>query len=275
MKTVLSTQAEALTVETASRSLSPRLQNFLILLASLVCGLSLWAWASSAVFSSILFPGPVATLNEAMNMIRSGTIFADAGASLARIVAGFTLGSAIGIVAGLLIGYFPAARAALNPYLQFFRFVPPIAWVSPAMIWFGVGETSKIFIIAYGTVFTVALSAVVGVADAHTNKIRAAQMFGASRIQIFKYVIIPSTVSPILNGMRVSMGISFMTVIAAEMLAADVGIGYLILNSRLWMATDKIFVGIMVLGCLGFGTDRVFDFVIRRWGRKYSPNPSR
>ena len=88
-------------------------------------------------------------------------------------------------------------------------------------------------------------------ADAHVNKIRAAQMFGATRWQIFRHVIIPSTVSPILTGMRVSMGISFMTVIAAEMLAAESGIGYLILNSRLWMATDKIFVGIFVLGCPG------------------------
>ncbi|WNQ74600.1 ABC transporter permease [Bordetella pertussis] len=252
-----------------------KLQHLTIFIVSILCGLAVWAWTSGSLFPSILFPGPQATLREGVRMLESGSIIVDAAVSLARIVAGFTIGSAIGIVVGLLIGYFPMVRTAFNPYLQFFRFVPPIAWVSPAMIWFGVGETSKIFIIVYGTVFTVALSAVAGVADAHVNKIRAAQMFGATRWQIFRHVVIPSTVSPILTGMRVSMGISFMTVIAAEMLAAESGIGYLILNSRLWMATDKIFVGIFVLGCLGYGADRIFDLIIGRWACKYHPNPSR
>ena len=139
-----------------------KLQHLTIFIVSILCGLAVWAWASGSLFPSILFPGPQATLREGVRMLESGSIIVDAAVSLARIVAGFTIGSAIGIVVGLLIGYFPMVRTAFNPYLQFFRFVPPIAWVSPAMIWFGVGETSKIFIIVYGTVFTVALSAVAG-----------------------------------------------------------------------------------------------------------------
>ncbi len=148
----------------------------------------------------------------------------------------------------------------------------PIAWVSPAIIWFGIGETSKIFIIVYGTVFAVAVSTVAGVLSVHRDKIRAAQMFGATPWQIFRWVIAPSTVPYALTGMRIAMGISFMTVVAAEMLGAESGLGYLILSSRLWMATDKIFIGILVLGLLGFSVDRMFEILIKRFARHYEPS---
>lgn len=232
-------------------------------------GLLLWHWASTFLFSSILFPTPLATLTEAVTMLRSGDILKDAGASLGRIGVGFAIGSAIGVILGLLVGYFELARLAMDPYLQFFRFIPPIAWVSPAIIWFGIGETSKVFIIVYGTVFVVALGTIAGVTSVHRDKIRAALMFGASEWQIFRIVIIPSTVHYSLTGMRLAMGIAFMTVVASEMLGADSGLGYLILSSRLWMATDRIFVGIIVLGLLGLLADRLFSLLINQLAHKY------
>jgi NitT/TauT family transport system permease protein len=235
----------------------------------IIGGLLLWHWASTLLFSSILFPTPLATFTEAASMVRSGEIFKDAAASLGRIAVGFAIGSIIGVILGLLVGYFEMARLAMGPYLQFFRFIPPIAWVSPAIIWFGIGETSKIFIIVYGTVFVVALSTIAGVVGVHRDKIRAALMFGATEWQIFLLVIIPSTVHYSLTGMRLAMGIAFMTVVASEMLGADSGLGYLILSSRLWMATERIFVGIIVLGLLGWLADRLFSVLIDRFAYKY------
>jgi NitT/TauT family transport system permease protein len=232
-------------------------------------GILVWHWASTWLTSNILFPTPMATFTEATRMALSGELLRDAGASLARIAVGFAIGSIIGIVLGLLSGYFAIARLAVGPYLQFFRFVPPIAWVSPAIIWFGIGETSKIFIIIYGTVFVVALSTIAGVTGVHKDKVRAAMMFGATHWQIFRLAIVPSTVHYSLTGMRLAMGIAFMTVVAAEMLGADSGLGYLILSSRLWMATDRIFVGIIVLGLLGLVTDRLFSLLIDRFAAKY------
>lgn len=253
-------------------SASGRLRSAAVVVASVVTGLIVWHIVSTVFFSSILFPTPAATLAEALVQIESGSLFLDIGASLVRILIGFSIGSVVGIAGGLLIGYFSLARAIFNPYLQFFRFIPPIAWVSPAMIWFGIGENSKIFIIVYGTIFTVALNTVAGASSVHRDKIRAARMFGAHEWQIFLWVIVPSTVSYILTGMRLAMGVSFMTVVAAEMLAAQSGIGYLIINSRLWMATDKIFVGILALGCLGYATDKVFDLLNKRFAWKYNPS---
>jgi NitT/TauT family transport system permease protein len=248
--------------------LMSRLGSVLRTSTAIVIGLVAWH-AGSTLFGSILFPTPLVTVREGWQQISSGSIFRDAGASLARIAVGFVIGSFIGVAAGLVVGYFRLARVVLDPYLQFFRFVPPIAWVSPAIIWFGIGETSKIFIIVYGTVFAVAVSTIAGVVSVHRDKIRAAQMFGAGPWQVFRYVIVPSTVPYGLTGMRIAMGISFMTVVASEMLGADSGLGYLILSSRLWMATDKIFVGILVLGLLGLLADRVFGALINRYAHHY------
>lgn len=279
----LGSRSTAVRVEPAERVVGPqklaisgeRWRSAAIVVVSVLTGLIVWQIVSTVFFSSILFPTPAATLTEAIAEIRNGSLFVDIGASLARILVGFGLGSVVGIAGGLLIGYFPLARALFNPYLQFFRFIPPIAWVSPAMIWFGIGENSKIFIIVYGTIFTVALNTVAGAASVHRDKIRAARMVGAHEWQVFLWVIVPSTVGYILTGMRLAMGVSFMTVVAAEMLAAQSGIGYLIINSRLWMATDKIFVGILALGCLGYATDKMFDLLIKRFAWKYNPNAAR
>src|SRR4029077_9367543 len=145
-------------------------------------------------FASMPFPPPRRPSTGAASMVRSGGIFKDAAASLGRIAVGFAIGSIIGVILGLLVGYFEMARFAMDPYLQFFRFIPPIAWVSPAIIWFGIGETSKVFIIVYGTVFVVALATIAGVVNVHKDKIRAALMFGATQWQIFRLVIIPCTV---------------------------------------------------------------------------------
>jgi len=156
-----------------------------------------------------------------------------------------------------------------DPYIQFFRFIPSIAWLTPAVIWFGIGEMSKVIIILYTTVFIVVINTAVGVASIPPNKIWAARMLGANARQVFFLVIVPATMPYILTGMMLAMGSSFTAVVAAEMVGAEEGLGYLISNSRLWMDTRAIFLAILVVGFLGFAIDLLFRRLIRRFAGRY------
>jgi NitT/TauT family transport system permease protein len=230
--------------------------------------IAVWWWASKRS-DSILFPSPRETLDSGIELIRNGTLFVDIRASLQRIAIGFVIGSGVGAALGLAIGSSEILRSMLHGPVQFFRFVPAIAWLAPAIIWFGIGETSKVLLIVYTTSFVVAVSAIAGCDDLNENKLRAARSLGANRLQVFRYVVIPGTTASILTGMRVAMGNSFMTIVAAEMLAAQSGIGFMIISARTFLDVDAIFVGIVCLGVLGFTADRFFVALIRRFGAKY------
>lgn len=184
---------------------------------------------------------------------------------------GFTLGSVLGIALGVLMGSFRLARLAFEPYMQFLRSLPALAWIPAAMLWFGTGEGSKIALLMYTTVFVVALNTMIGVLGVPANQLRAANCFGASAWQAFYMVKFPATVSYMLTGMRLAMGNCFSTIIAAELLAPKSGIGYLIFSSRTWMQTEYAFVGIVVLGVLGFLADRIFHYVSTRVCKRYLP----
>ena len=140
-----------------------------------------------------------------------------------------------------------------------------------AVIWFGIGEGSKIFLIIYTTVFIIIINTAAGVAAVAPNKIRAARSLGASRAQVFFFVALPATVPYILTGMRLAMANSFVTIIAAELVAANSGLGKMIWDSRMYMLVDQIFVALLVLGMLGFVTDRLFRWGIYAFAGRFSP----
>lgn len=229
-----------------------------------------WHVASDQFDSPVLFPGPLKTIDKAIELVSEGRLQADILASLQRIFAGFLVGSLIGSVIGLLMGSFRLVADVLQPLVNFLRFIAPIAWIGTVMVWFGLGETSKIALIIYATLFVVMLSAIAGVASVHNNKIRAAQCLGSTPRQIFVWVTFPAALSFILTGMRMAMMNAFMTVVSAEMIAAEAGLGYLIYNSRQWMETDAIFVGMLTLGIVGLLTDRLFVLVTRTALRRFS-----
>lgn len=238
-------------------------------LLSVAIGLLLWELTTRFVVSSVLIPSFFQVAAKAYELTRSGEIFVHMGASLARILVGFLIGSLIGAPLGLLMGSFRVVRDILDPYVQFFRFVPSIAWLTPAVIWFGIGEVSKVAIIIYVTIFIVAINSMVGVLNVAPNKTLAATTLGASRSQVFFHVILPASVPFVLTGMRLAMGNSFTAVVSAEMISANEGLGYLIYDSRLWLATDTIFVAILVLGLLGLGADLLFRGLIRRFAKRF------
>ncbi len=230
-----------------------------------------WHAGARAINIPALFPTPLDVLAEARRLIASGDLAAHAAASMARIVLGFSLGSAIAVPIGLLMGNLPLVRAFLDAYIEFFRYIPALSLVTLAMIWFGIGEASKIFLITYGTVFIVTVNTIAGIASIPAVKLRAARSLGASPLQMFLYVTFPASVPFILTGMRIAMGAAFTTIVAAEMVAAQSGLGFLIFSSRLYMQTDAIFVAIVTLGLLGFVTDRLMRRLVVLVAKRYTP----
>ncbi len=230
-----------------------------------------WHVASVYIVGSLLFPPPMAMLKKAFQLALSGVLFDNIGASLLRILVGFVLGSLIAIPIGLAIGSFKWARLLMEPWTEFLRFIPSVAMITIAVIWFGIGEESKIFLIIYATVFIVILNTAAGVCAIAPNKVRAAQALGAQPWQIFLYVSLPATVPFILTGMRLAMANSFTTIVAAEMISANEGLGVMLWNGRMFMLVDEIFVSLFCLGLLGFASDRLFRWAIFRFAGRFSP----
>lgn len=238
---------------------------------SIVVILALWQYGSSQAIIPLLFPSPLGTWRVAVQLWHEGRLSTDVIASLRRIAIGFTIGSGAGVLLGVLMGSFRIVRVVFDPYVQFFRALPALAWIPAAMVWLGTGEASKIALLVYTTVFVVALNTMIGVSSVSRNQLRAARCFGATPWQAFHLVKAPATVGHMLTGMRLAMGNCFSTIVAAELLAPRDGLGYLIFSSRTWMQTEFAFVGIVILGALGFLVDRLFVLVSRRLLARYLP----
>jgi NitT/TauT family transport system permease protein len=237
---------------------------------SVATGIVAWALASRRL-DSPLFPSPLALVEAVVEMARNGTLLADIGVSLRRIALGFALGCLVGIPLGLAMGLFRFVRALCDPIVQFLRFVPPIAWLIPAIMWFGIGETSKVLIIFYMTVFLVLLNTMAGVAALRRNHVRSAENYGVTRWQLFAWVVFPATMAYSVAGARIALGNSFAAVVGAELIAADAGLGYRIVESGKWMAMGDMFAAMLVLGVLGIAADRVVRAVTARFLRQYLP----
>jgi len=231
----------------------------------------LWHLASTYLVGSVLFPPPTVVFKKGLLLAENGVLLAHLAASLQRILAGFVAGSLLGIPIGLAMGSFHPVRKLLEPYTEFLRFIPSVAMITVAVIWFGIGEASKVFLIIYTTIFIVILNTAAGVSASAPNKIRAAESLGATRAQVFFHVALPATVPYILTGMRLAMANSFTTIVAAELIAANDGLGKMLWDGRLFMLVDEIFVSLVTLGLLGFVTDRMFRWSIYTFAGKYSP----
>jgi len=231
----------------------------------------IWHLVSRYVVSSVLFPPPTVVFRKGLLLLRNGVLLGHLSASLERILAGFIAGSLLGIPIGLAMGSFAPVRKVLEPYTEFLRFIPSVAMITVAVIWFGIGEGAKIFLIIYTTIFIVILNTAAGVSAIAPNKIRAAESLGATRAQVFFHVALPATVPYILTGMRLAMANSFTTIVAAELIAANDGLGKMLWDGRLFMLVDEIFVSLVTLGLLGFVTDRMFRWSIYTFAGKYSP----
>lgn len=229
---------------------------------SLVAGIALWqflAW----YFGPGLVSSPGVTLAAAVELTRDGTLLESCLVSLRRILIGWGAGIVVGVPLGILMGRVRAIRILLDPYIEFFRFIPPIAFVTVAIAWFGIGETSKVVLIFYTSVFIITINTIAGVLAINESKLRAAESLGAGRRQTLVSVVLPATVPHVVTGARLALGNSFLTIVSAEIVAAQVGLGSLIWSSRNYGRIDWIFVGIITLGILGYLCDRAIRLLAR------------
>jgi ABC-type nitrate/sulfonate/bicarbonate transport system permease component len=244
-------------------------RTILLAAASLLIAFAVWQLLSTFVFNPFLIPPPLEVIRTAIPMLMSGEILADVSISMHRVLVGFLSGSLAGIVLGVLLGRIGVLHDLLDPIMELLRYLSPTAMIPIAVIWFGIGETSKYFLIFWGTFFIVLVNATAGVWRAPIARQRAAECLGANRLQIFVLVMIPSAVPYIVTGMRVAMASSFMSIIPAEILAADSGIGYLLQKSSLLLQTNRIFVALLTICILGFAVDRLFRFFVDRVLARY------
>jgi len=251
-------------------SISPgRYRGVLLSAASLVLAFLIWQLLSTFIFNPFLIPPPLEVIRTAIPMMMSGEIFADVSISMSRILVGFFSGSLIGVIFGVLLGRIRILHDLLDPIMELLRYLSPTAMIPIAVIWFGIGELSKYFLIFWGTFFIVLINTTAGVWRAPIARQRAAECLGANRPQIFLMVVIPSAVPYIVTGMRVAMASSFMSIIPAEILAADSGIGYLLQKSSMLLQTNRIFVALLTICILGFAVDRMFRFFVQRVLARY------
>ena len=251
-------------------SINPgRYRGILLSAASLALAFLIWQLLSTFIFNPFLIPPPLEVIRTAIPMMMSGEIFADVSISMSRILVGFFSGSLIGVIFGVLLGRIRVLHELLDPIMELLRYLSPTAMIPIAVIWFGIGEMSKYFLIFWGTFFIVLINTTAGVWRAPITRQRAAECLGANRLQIFLMVVIPSTVPYIVTGMRVAMASSFMSIIPAEILAADSGIGYLLQKSSMLLQTNRIFVALLTICILGFAVDRLFRFFVQRVLARY------
>jgi ABC-type nitrate/sulfonate/bicarbonate transport system permease component len=248
---------------------SSRYRAILLAAASLLIAFSIWQLLSTFIFNPFLIPPPIEVIRTAIPMLVSGEIFADVSISMVRVLVGFISGSLAGIVLGVLLGRIRLLHDLLDPIMELLRYLSPTAMIPIAVIWFGIGEMSKYFLIFWGTFFIVLVNTTAGVWRAPLTRQRAAECLGANHLQIFVMVVIPSAVPYIVTGMRVAMASSFMSIIPAEILAADSGIGYLLQKSSLLLQTNRIFVALLTICILGFAVDRLFRFLVDRVLTRY------
>jgi len=245
------------------------LRTPLLVVISLVIFFGAWQILSYYLLNPYLIPPPSQVFTTAVPMIKSGEIFRDIGISLVRVLIGFSLGSLAAIVTGVIMGRIRLINEMLDPIIEVLRYLSPTAMIPIAVIWFGIGEQSKYFLIFWGTFFFVLINTVAGVIRTPVARQRAAQCLGANQLEIFLIVIIPSAIPYIITGMRVAMASSYMSIIPAEMLAAQSGLGHLLQVSGMLAQTDRIFVALAAISLLGFATDRVFRWLVHRTLNRY------
>ncbi|ABQ34722.1 ABC transporter permease [Bradyrhizobium sp. BTAi1] len=244
------------------RSLAVRVRNLVVPLVAIV---AVWQLASSiAIVNPVLFPSPAKVLLAAIDMFRSGVLLKDLLVSLRRAAAGFVVGASLGVTLGLLTSRVRLFSIGLSPLFNLLRPIPAIALVPIAVVWFGIGEESKYFVIAYTVFLAVWLNTHHGMEHVPDTYIRAARSLGASRSLEFLQVVVPASAPHIFAGLRFGAALAFLSLVAAELTGASSGIGYRLDEARQYILVDRMFVGLIELGVLGATLDTLFVWLGRR-----------
>ncbi|MFS2221857.1 taurine ABC transporter permease TauC [Pantoea sp. B65] len=257
----------------ASRWRWPLSRQLTLSIATLLVLLAIW-WGVTALklISPLFLPAPQQVLHQLL-VVASAQGFMDAtlwqhlGASLTRILIALFAAALFGIPIGIAMGLNATVRGILDPLIELYRPVPPLAYLPLMVIWFGIGETSKILLIYLAIFAPVALSALAGVKSAQQVRLRAARSLGASRWQVLWYVVLPGALPEILTGLRIGLGVGWSTLVAAELIAATRGLGFMVQSAGEFLATDVVLAGIAVIAVIAF----TLELGLRALQRRLTP----
>ncbi len=243
------------------RVMSKRTRMYLYNAISIVAGIGIW-WLLA--LSGLQLPTPPEVVEAAARMWSAGIIQEDVLASLQRVLIGFILGSAAAIPVGFLMGWYSIARGLFEPWIQFFRTIPPLALLPLVLVLLGIGEVPKVSVIFLAAFLACVISTFQGVVSVDRTLINAARVLGAKDGTIFARVVVPASTPFILVGMRVGLGSAWATLVAAELLAAQAGLGFRMQQAQIYYDLPTIFVSIVIIGVLGLVMDRLLLFAESR-----------
>lgn len=230
--------------------------------------LAVWQVSSqSGWLSTRVLPEPWAVLKAFWALTVSGEIWQHVATSTWRAAAGFAIGGGLGLVLGLLTGTFRAAEMLLDSSFQMVRNIPALALIPLVILWFGIDETAKLFLVALGVFFPIYLNTFHGIRSVDKGLIEMARSYGLNRWQLYTQVILPGAVASILVGVRFSLGLTWVLLIVAETISAQAGIGYMTMNAREFLQTDVVLVGILLYALLGKLADLLAKGLERWWLR--------
>jgi len=249
-----------------SRQLTLSIATLLVLL------LVWWMVAAQQWVSPLFLPPPGQVLAKLVTIagpegFMDATLWQHLAASLGRIGLALVAAVLTGVPVGIAMGLSPTVRGMLDPLIELYRPVPPLAYLPLMVIWFGIGETAKVLLIWLAIFAPVAMSALAGVRSAQQVRIRAAQALGASKRQLLWYVILPGALPEILTGLRIGLGVGWSTLVAAELIAATRGLGFMVQSAGEFLATDVVLAGIGVIAVIAF----ILELGLRALTRRLTP----
>ena len=232
----------------------------------------LCAWYAGVRWSGTsVFPSPMDVERGLAELLRRGLLWGYVGDSLLRVAMGYSLAVVCAIPIGLLLGWYPLAASAANPVIQMLRPISPLAWIPLAIVWFGTGNLAAVFLIFLASFFPIVVSTMNGVRDVPAMHLQAGQNFGLSPVAMLRRVVFPSVLPQILVGLRIALGVAWLVIVAAEMIAVTSGLGYLIIDARnAGKRYDLVVAGMLIIGGIGlaldFGVRRLERCKSVRWG---------
>lgn len=207
------------------------------------------------------FPPPSKMLEALFDMTASGEVFPHIGVSIVRAMSGYIIAAIMGLTIGILVAWSQLFENIFDPLIELIRPISTFALVPVMFVWFGIGNGSKIAIIVKACFFPIVLNTIAGIKGVDSRLIQAAKALGANEFQLWTKVLIPSALPMIITGMRISTAMSMLAIVGVEMLAADSGIGFLVIDAQRTFATDRMFAGIIVISLMGFSLDRIARFI--------------
>jgi NitT/TauT family transport system permease protein len=231
--------------------------------------LVLWQWGSGH-YTEEQLPPPATVIEALKELSDEGVLFEHVNVSVRRFASGYLMAAAVAVPLGLLIGRYLVLLKAAEPVIQLLRPISPVAWFPLAVLWFGIGNAPAIFIIFYAAFFPILLATIHGVVNVNKLLLKVAENFGVPEIKIFYKVIIPAAFPHIIMGLNLAAGVAWIHLVSGEMLGAQSGIGFMIVDARNFLRTDMIIAGMLLVGLLGIAVNmlakKTESLVKRRWG---------